>query len=420
MNPFPLLLALLPTDPFVRHALPGGAELLVLEAPGAPGESIFVALPHGLLDDLPGAAQESHLLEHFLIRGAEQDGLLVDGLRINGETNGATLRLEVLAPAERWRDALARPARWLATRTASAEVLAREQQRIGAEELSTASGGFTHKWALAAWSQVVAGGLERAAVHGDPAGAKLDGLGARAEELARLGPGARIVAAGPAKADEVLELVRKEYAASLRPPAAAPAPKVAPECKAYRASWDLAGEHELVWILLPVREPVDRAAAWVLEQAAWMSLAQSGKGLWNPGQALAELAVLPGLGRALLLSAGGFEPARSDEVHARLEDVCKRLASEKSWESLLASCRMQIGEAPDFAAQRKQLAGNPMAAWIEGQYALNLLALELRIGLDVPRLRAELGGKAGERAAALARTLADPARRGSLRLRGKR
>src|SRR5689334_17080029 len=242
MNPFPLLLALLPGDPFVRHTLPGGAELAVLELPEAPGESVFVALPHGLLCDRPGAAQEAHLLEHFLIRGSEPDGLEVDGLRINGETSGATLRLEVLAPAERWREALARPARWLATRSASAEVLAREQQRIGAEEAGTTAGGFTHKWALAAWSQVVAGGLERAAVHGDPAGARIEALAARAEELARLGPGARIVAAGPATAAEVLELVRKEYAARLRAPAAAPAPKVAPACKAFRASWDLAAE----------------------------------------------------------------------------------------------------------------------------------------------------------------------------------
>ncbi len=421
MNPFPLLLALGLGDPFVRYPLPGGAELLVLEAPGAPGESVFVSLPHGLLDDRPGAAQESHLLEHFLIRGSEPDGLSVDGLAINGETGGGSLRLEVLAPAERWRDALVRPARWLAVRTLGDEVLAREQQRIGEEEASTARGGFTHKWALAAWSQVVAGGLERAAVHGDPLAARVQALGLRAEELARLGPGARIVAAGPAKAAEVLELVQREYAACLRAPAAEPALKSKAECKSYSAHWDLPAEHELAWIVLPDKQPEDLAAAWVLEQGAWLLLAQSGAGLLQPGQAQAELARLPGLGRALLLSAGGFERARADKVHALLEDVRERLEhmdSAKSWETALAGCRMQLGAAPDFAAQRAQLAGNPVATWIEGQYALNLLALELRTGLSVPRLRELLEKKAGERVARLAAVLAEPARRGSLRLIG--
>src|ERR1043165_210925 len=116
MLPLFLALASLASDPFVRHALPGGAEVCVLELPNAPGTSVFVILPFGLAGDEAGHAQGAHLLEHLLIRGVDPNGLEVEGLRINGETGAATLRLEVLAPAEKWREALARPARWLASR----------------------------------------------------------------------------------------------------------------------------------------------------------------------------------------------------------------------------------------------------------------------------------------------------------------
>ncbi len=409
------------SDPFVRSSLPGGAELCVLEAPAAPGAAVFVMLPCGLLHDRPAHAQEAHLLEHFLIRGVDPGGFEVDTLRINGETDGATLRLEVLAPAERWRDALARPARWLATRELDEPQLVLERQRIAAEEQSTTSGGFTHKWALAAWSQVIAGGAARAAVHADAQQESAADLGARAAQVARLGRGARIVVAGPLHAAEVRELVLQEYARAFATgqPEASPA-AVAPRARAsVKAGWDLAAEHELEWTELPLRDAGDRAAALLLEQQALATLLQRSGKLLRPGQASASLKTLPGVGTVLLFSAGGFAPAQHEPVQQLFAAVRSELAGlqgEASWKQAMAAARMRLGPAPDFQAQRRQLARNPMATWIEGQYALDLATLEIAGGARIPELVDGLDAGCAARAVRLARALIEPGHTGSLHL----
>lgn len=409
------------SDPFVRSSLPGGAELCVLEAPAAPGASVFVMLPCGLLHDRPAHAQEAHLLEHFLIRGVDPEGFQVDTLRINGETDGATLRLEVLAPAEHWRDALGRPARWLATRELGEGQLALERQRIAAEEESTTRGGFTHKWALAAWSQVIAGGAARAAVHADAQQQGAADLGARAAQLARLGRGARIVVAGPLHASEVRELVLQEYARAFatEPSETSPA-ATAPRARAsVKAGWDLAAEHELEWTELPLQDAGDRAAALLLEQQAFSTLLQRSQKLLRPGQASASLPALPGVGTVLLFSAGGFAPAQHESVQQLFASVRSELAArqtEASWKQAVAAARLRLGPAPDFQAQRRLLGQNPLAAWIEGQYALDLATLEIGSGARIPELAAGLDAGCAARAARLARALLEPERTGSLHL----
>ena len=70
----------------------------------------------------------------WLIRTTDPEGLVVDGIRINGETMHSGMRLETIAPAAQWREALERHPQWLAARRFTATSLAREKRMIAGEE----------------------------------------------------------------------------------------------------------------------------------------------------------------------------------------------------------------------------------------------------------------------------------------------
>ncbi|MFG0317727.1 MAG: protein kinase, partial [Planctomycetota bacterium JB042] len=259
----------------VERTLGNGVRAAVVELPSAPSQAFFTILPLGLLADAPGEAQFAHLLEHMMIRSTDPDALEVDGLRLNGETNGRFLRLESIGPPDRWRTALDRHAGWLSARDVDPEVLAREKVRIAGEEEQTARNGYTGKWALAAWNQVVRHGLPHAAVHGDVADATVEAVRRRLAAAVPIGDAVRVVAVGPASAEEVLAAL-EETIGAIEPRDPAPAAAANPgDAVEHEATWDLDAFHHAEWYPLPDASAGDRLAAAVLARVLTIRLASA-------------------------------------------------------------------------------------------------------------------------------------------------
>lgn len=258
-----------------RYQLDNGVRIIVAHVPEAIRQSTFTFLPLHLGNDERDRAQWSHLLEHHLIRSTDPEGLHVDGIDINGETTHHAARLDTIALPEQWPAALQRHAQWLTARSFNAEAHERELRMIHSEEQSTAIGGWTHKWAIAAWNQIVRHGSKHARVHGDVADSQV----AQAMQYARnhlpINDSVVIATVGPIELEAVKERIAEhfsEIARFDREPPARVRDDEAP--KQLAATWDLPTRHAMLWWLLADREPATIAAALAVGDAVQMRLPQ--------------------------------------------------------------------------------------------------------------------------------------------------
>jgi hypothetical protein len=381
------------TDPFTRSELPGGVRLAVLHVPDAPRQSTFTFLPFGLVSDAAGEAQFAHLVEHMLIRSTDPDSLEPDGMQINGETTSSGLRLDTYAEPEHWRASLERHVAWLTADAFEPGVLEREKQRIAGEEATTVAGGYTHKWAEAAWHQVVSHGRPHAALHGDVADADVAAVRACVERSIRVDPDVTIVSVGPIAPDDVRDVLRAALASALARTGARSGPRPASDSRpmaderadrhaSLEATWDLPAHHYLEWTRLPDRGPSDRVAAHAAAQLAMIGLARDTT--FGNGHALASV-VATAAGRFLVLSASVSGPAAAADARrafaTALENV--RTGAGMSLPVALFQLQAQALTVQDAGAARRQIqAMGRDASLVEAQLALNLINLERSAGLD--------------------------------------
>ncbi len=299
-----------------RFELPNGIRVVAVHAPEAPKQTIFTFLPLNLVNDDPHRAQWSHLLEHMVIRSTDPLGLAAGSIVFNGETTPTYLRFETLGPAappeaappeaappkvgppDNWTQMLDRHAKWLnpAARSFDAETLEREKGNIAAEEQSTSAGGFTTKFALAAWNQIVRHEVGHAKVHGDVANALLNDVQTYAAQRLPVDESVMIATIGPIPLDQVradLERVigslekrkaKQQKAADVplrsapqSQPAGSPpeagAPATAPQASIeFNGTWDLPTHHAMWFWELPDQAPATQAAAAGLARAIHVHL----------------------------------------------------------------------------------------------------------------------------------------------------
>jgi len=449
-----------PADPFTRFELSCGIRVAVLHVEDAPLQSAFSFLPLGLIDDDADAAQFAHLVEHLLIRSTDPDALEVDGLRLNGETTTRALRLEALGPPERWREGLARHARWLAARDFDAATLAREKQRIAAEERGTVPAGATHKWASAAWHQVVAHGARHVALHGDVAGVGLEAARDYVRRRVAIDDGVRMLLVGPVPPRELREALEADFAglpsgassdpsnassdpsnassipgnASSDPgeagsdPGGATSPRTAASAPADRgaaradgdaggsersATWDLDAHHYLEWYPLPAGSARASLAGELLAQAVSQALLASDDPRLAGGSAFADAAHRTAEGPVLLVTAAveGADDARA--VRAAVRSVLAELGGDGGaarLEQVRRLASVQLSGLPDFTSLRRSLAGRPGTDLLEAQLALATFYRELRSGLTLPEAQAAVDALSADELVRTARTLTTDAR----------
>jgi len=368
-----------------HFVLENGIQVSSLVVGDAENQSFFTLLPLGLLADDAHRTQYAHLVEHMLIRSTDPDSLLEDGLRLNGETTALTLRLESIGPAESFREALERHARWLAADRFDEQVLAREQQRMEQELDTTLAGGFTAKWADAAWNQIVRHGLDHAAVRLDPASATVSEVREYVQARVPVSAAVQFVSVGPVPAEQIREtlettlgeLAPREAAAGVSPFDGEPIER--------EATWDLEARHYLEWYPLPDRGVADRAGSVLLSQLVNAALMQDARLSSRGIQAHAAADLITPEGRFLKLTAGFKDeadlPLIREAYQAAIADPLATLHASGDAAGSLTRLSEQLTALPDFQQLRKRLAGKTSSMFLEAQVALTLMNHRITTGL---------------------------------------
>ncbi len=400
----PLLLALTPVDdeavppaaapvaadPWHAWELENGVRVIAVEAPLAESQAFFTLLPLGLLDDEADRAQFAHLVEHLVVRATDPDELAREDVVVNGETTALALRLEAIAQTENWRTALGRHVEWLQVDDVDPEILGREKEHIAQEEEITAQRGFTHKWALAAWNQVVRHGSEHVAVHGDVAGASVEDAEDTLARRVRCGRGTLVVSVGPVPVDEVRAAIDETIGALPGQPWVASAPTVPPDEVGARrdqaATWDLPARHYLEWFPVPDGSALDRIRADALAYLLNVRLSQRGALAAMGVEATAQADLVTPEGRWLLISASLPQGVDAGAVRAELESLRAEVGAGQEPRWVVQRLQLEMTSLPDFAAIRAQAGDDPAALWLEAQIVLGRVYGQLNMGMD----RAEL------------------------------
>ncbi len=166
-----LVLAIAPLGSFAsakppsvtRFTLKNGLRVVVLHVPEAKDFGAFTVLPLALAFDGREKTQWSHLIEHLTIRTT---GPVADYRRRNGETFHDAMHLDALGPQVEWQAALDLQFKWLSGMRFSIASFEEEVPNALSEIDATLKNQFTHKWATAAWNQVVRHGAPHVAVRG--------------------------------------------------------------------------------------------------------------------------------------------------------------------------------------------------------------------------------------------------------------
>ncbi|MDG2148173.1 MAG: hypothetical protein P8N09_01480 [Planctomycetota bacterium] len=384
---FALCSSLAPTDekPWHELTLANGIEVIIFEAPLAEQQAFFTLIPLGLLDDEAESAQFSHLMEHLILRSTDPDSLITDDMLINGETTGLTLRLESFGDPENWETSFARHVAWLAADEVDGEVLAREKASIESEEQNTSARGATHKWALAAWNQIVRHGTSHVGVHGDVANVSVEDARRYLTRRLRSGPGALFVAVGPLSVDEISEKIRVGLEALPGVPWAVSAPSVEKEAILAQqdrvATWDVDARHYMEWYPVPSQTPLDRVLADALAMLINVKIQQLASLRQKGVTALAQADLVTPEGRWLLISASLPPGMPVADLQADLGEIIESTRSGQEAALVVRQLRMQLTEDADFAAIRESL-GNERARWIEAQQMIFMLYAQLNMGLS--------------------------------------
>ncbi|MEC7584926.1 MAG: hypothetical protein VYE77_11460, partial [Planctomycetota bacterium] len=380
---------------WTHSTLPDGARLSVLYAPDALRQSTFLFAPLGLCADAPHRAQFAHLVEHMLIRAVDPGNQMdIEGIALNGETGLASMRLETIAPPDQWRTAVTRPVQWFAARSFDQETLTNEKRKIAMEERNTTANGFTHKWAGAAWNQVINHGLQHAKVHGDVAAADLTALRTYVDQHVRWGPDIHLYSVGPTPAESVHEAVAaavEEHVSDSAPtePGAhrPPSSPEDPEPPADRtATWDLPARHYIEYYELPDQSTETLAAAKVLTQLLTLQLMQAPELRQQGVQPLASLDYQQGKRRLLAISMFLPEKALLEEVQGHVTNAIAKTPNEFLARQVVAQMVTQLAVLPDFAKLRKGLANPKLAELLEANLLLQLAMQEQSLGVDLADL----------------------------------
>lgn len=372
--------------PWHELTLDNGIRVIVFEAPLAEQQAFFTLLPLGLLDDEADKTQFAHLVEHMIVRSTDPDALEADGVVFNGETTALALRLESFTETPNWEEALLKHVAWLKAQDVDPEVLAREKANIALEEQSTAANGFTHKWALAAWNQVVRQGTSHVGLHSDIAGVTVDEARDYMHRRLRSGPGVLFVAVGPVSFDEIATKARATLGKLPGDAWAASAPGVSTAdilaVGDREATWDLGARHYMEWYPVPAASKMDRVHADALALVLNRKLQQRGALTAMGVTALAQADLATPEGRWVLLSASVPLGIEVDEVRKELNDVRASVIAGRDVEFLIQQMAGQLTELPDFAAVREQVGDHPAGRWIEAQQMLFMLYAQINMGLS--------------------------------------
>ena len=159
----PPILSMDPSPQVSRFKLDNGIRVIYLRQTVVDAFGIFAFLPLGLCQDGKEKTQWSHLLEHLTLNAT---GPIRDFRKVNGETGADYLRLDFMGKTEETAEGLKLMSSWLSNPSFSEKSLKVEVSRANSEVEPSSNRLFAHKWAAAAWNQVMLHGLKQVSIHG--------------------------------------------------------------------------------------------------------------------------------------------------------------------------------------------------------------------------------------------------------------
>lgn len=375
-----------------RFALDNGVRVLHASLPEAERQSIFIFLPLGLARERAGQAQWSHLLEHMLIFGSGEEIAMDAEMMINGETLSNSMRLEIITVPARFEEAVATVGRWLSNESIDAAALEREKQKIAMEESHVTGNALTHKFAIAAWSQIVHHGAKTAQVHGNVK----DAVPARVEKAiitdVSINERMLVATAGPVDAETVKAALAKSIG-TLEPREALDTINGAPEPEERTGRWDLPQKHVFVWWQLPEATIENRAALFVLQRAMFMRMMRHGQVLADVRNPMIE--IIDAGKDGLLLVSDVNVPEKQDVargsatprfVFEKLLDEGEMYGHPAQWTQMIA---MELSTDVNFEMIRAQLPEH-MKPFAEVNWFLQLAMREFEWNAPIDRISAAI------------------------------
>ena len=346
-------------DPVTHHyQLTNGTRVLHIVAPNAERQTTFTFLPEHFFNEPVDKAQWSHLIEHMMIRSTDPIGVETEGMTFNGETSHESLRLETIAEPDHWRESIEKHAAWLSASEIDAATLEREKAQIELEEQGTAANTATHKFAMAAWNQIVQHNSKYAAVHGNVADATLEDVNSYLQDHVHLNDSVLVATIGPVPAEDVrqdLEATIGKIESSSKKVDDTTEQLTANAKSNFLATWDLPTRHVIVWWDLPIIDDDSastQAATAVLTAGGMMSFYQRPPTGLQPG-------------KALVMSQFASDRCRifvncviddDTDVDALVANIRERIATMAAAQSQLQffakSLAEQLETMPDFESQR--------------------------------------------------------------------
>ena len=419
------------TPAHAEWTLDNGVTISTLWAPDAPLQHTITFLPHGLLDDGPGHTQRSHFVEHLILRHTDPDGLFGDGFELNGETTTRSIHLDTYAEPRAWRTTLERHATWLQPHEVTEAILMQEQEAVAQEVLGLAAVGSSHKWADAAWVQVVRFGAEHVDVVGDVRACTAREATTALAAITGVRPGVHVAVVGPlppnvvrAAVDEILGAVPALPRTEASPEAGAelaPDPDAVRAPGARRATWDLPSRHYVEWYPLPDRDVIDRAAGEVLAIRLNTRLALDPDIRAAGVFAIAGADLVTPEGRFLRITVGlpgevELEPV-TRAIHAAVPDVLESGVGAAPLGMFLYQWAMNAVADPDPGAFRRERARTgPVDDRLEADFGISPMHKQLASDLTREQRLEGLRGLDLERLQEIVDGFLTEARRGSLLL----
>lgn len=400
-----------------RFTLRNGIRVVVLHVPDSRHFGIFSYLPLGLAADGKGRTQWSHLVEHLTLRTT---GPIADYRRRNGETMPQGMHLDFLGARGEWLQGVDLQAKWLSGLPLTQQALGEEVPKALSEVKVTAARLFAHKWAVAAWNQVVRHGQRDVAVCGALRSARLGDVQAyRDRHLVPLRR-AVVCAVGGVKPETLKPALDKRLGGITSAAAALPAATAKPQGPRQRsATWDLPAAHYIETYPIPKSDhkdyPALHVAAMLLRQGLFMDPAMKAKtGLALCGADLATPEQWYFFVNASL-KPGADAAAVTRQVAGHIAGLARPEAAGRI-AMLAAALSKQMSAPMDIGAAMRHKPAHVTEAMITGNVGLQWGLLEFQHGGDLPALAKGVSGvSAGDVAAVVKRYLSE-GRRSTLKL----
>lgn len=332
----------------------------------------------GLVDDAPGQAQWSHLVEHLTIRTTVPSG----SLEANGETLPDHIRLDFYGTVNNWQEAISHHAKWLKGVPFTKENLQAEKRNVNLECDFVAKRQATHKFAMAAWAQGYRHGQGHAAVKEDVNRATLGQIQQYRDKHLFVPNKTVVCVVGGIDAKTLKPVISEKLGITTSEAKMAEQVRLHPSSR--KMTWDLNARHlVLTW---PIPAFSDMSYPSIMAVGPWlmMKLLADAELKKSSGMVLAGADLVTPEGNFFYVSASIKPDASFDDVRKRIESQLRILNSETSALTevslLVPQLSYQLTNLMDPRLAKAQAPPNISYAMIEGNIGLQWAMHDFRYG----------------------------------------